>query len=109
MDENVENIAMQTRYGSYEFLVMPFELWNAPSMFMTFINSIFHEKLDEFVIIYIDDILMYYKTAIKHVKHLKYVLNTFQQNKLFANRTKSEFAEEKMDFLRPFIKGMSEA
>jgi len=92
VDENVEKIATKTKYGSYEFLVMPFKLCNALLMFMTLINSIFQEKLDEFVIIYIDDILMYSKTTIKYVEHLEYVLNKFQQNKFFANRTKSEFA-----------------
>jgi hypothetical protein len=57
-DEDVENMAMKTMYGLYEFLVMPFELCNLSSMFMTFMNSIFHERLDEFMIIYIDDILV---------------------------------------------------
>jgi hypothetical protein len=68
---------MRTKYGSYEFLVMPFGLCNTLSTFTTFMNSIFHEKLDEFVIIYIDDILVYTKTTKKHVKHLEYVLSEF--------------------------------
>ncbi len=59
----------------YEFLVMPFGLHNALSTFMTFMNSIFHEKLDEFMIIYIDDILMYSKTMEEHDKHLEYLLS----------------------------------
>ncbi len=62
-------------------------------------DSIFHEKLDEFVIIYIDDILVYSKTTKKHAKHLKYVLNKLYENKFFANKAKSEFAQEEMDFL----------
>jgi hypothetical protein len=66
---------MRTKYGLYEFLVMPFGLCNALSTFMTFMNSIFHENLDEFVIIYINDILVYSKTMEEHVKHLEYVLN----------------------------------
>jgi hypothetical protein len=59
----VEKMAMITMYGSYKFLVMPFGLCNVPSTFTTLMNSIFHEKLDEFMIIYIDDILVYSKTT----------------------------------------------
>ncbi len=62
-DEDVEKTTMKTKYGSYEFLVMPFKLCNVSSTFMTFMDSIFHEKMDEFVIIYIDDILVYSKMA----------------------------------------------
>jgi hypothetical protein len=58
-DENVKKMDVQTKYGSYEFLVMPFKLCNTQLMFMTLMNYIQHEKLDEFMIIYIDDILMY--------------------------------------------------
>ncbi len=59
VDEDVENTTMKTKYGSYEFLVMPFGLCNTPLMFTAFMNFIFHEKLNKFVIIYIDDILVY--------------------------------------------------
>jgi hypothetical protein len=69
-DEDVEKTTLKTRYGSYEFLVMPFGLCNILSTFTTFMNSIFHEKLDGFVIIYIDDILVYSKIAKEHAKHL---------------------------------------
>ncbi len=79
MDEDVEKMAMMTKYGSYEFLVMPFGLCNAPSKFMTLMNFIFHEMLDEFVIIiYIDDILVYSKIAKEHAEHLEYVLSKFR-------------------------------
>ncbi len=88
----MEKMAMRTRYGSYEFLVMPFGLCNVPSMFTTFMDSIFHEKLDGFVIIYIDDILVYSKMTEKHAKHLEYVLSKHHENKFSANRAKNEFA-----------------
>ena len=65
--------ACQTRYGSFEFLVMPFGLCNAPATFTTTMNNIFHEYLDDFVIIYIDDILVYSKTAEEHAEHLEKV------------------------------------
>ncbi len=98
-DENVEKTAMRTMYGLYEFLVVPFELCNVSLMFMTFMNSIFHERLDEFVIIYIDDILVYFKITKEHVEHLEYVLSKLHENKLFVNWTKSELARKEMDFL----------
>jgi len=60
-DKDVEKSAMRTKYSSYEFLVMPLGLCNAMSMFTTLMNSIFHKKMDEFMIIYIDDTLMYFK------------------------------------------------
>jgi hypothetical protein len=60
---------MKTKYGSYEFLLMPFGLCNIPSMFMAFMNFIFHEKLNKFVIIYIDDILVDSKIVEEHVEH----------------------------------------
>ncbi len=62
-------------------------------------DSIFHEMLDEFVIIYIDDILVYSKMTKEHAKHLEYVLSKLYENKFIANRIKNEFAQEEMDFL----------
>jgi hypothetical protein len=80
-DVDVEKIPMRIRYGSYKFLVM-FELCNIPSIFTTLMNSIFHDKLDEFVIIYIDNILVYSKSAKEHARHLKFVLHKLKENKL---------------------------
>jgi hypothetical protein len=69
----VENMAMKTKYDSYEFLVMSFGLCNALSTFTTLMNSIFHKNLDEFMIISIDDFLMYSKSAKEHATHLEFV------------------------------------
>lgn len=85
--------------GSYEFLMMLFGLCNAPFTFTTFMNSVFHNKLEELLIIYIDDILIYSKLAKEHVEHIKYVLQKLKENTLYVNKTKSEFAQMKMDFL----------
>jgi len=76
---------------------MPFVL--CLSMFTILMNFIFHEKLDEFVIIYIDDILVYSKIVEEHVKRLEYLLSKLFKNQLFANRAKNEFAQKKMGFL----------
>ncbi len=103
MDEDIEKIVMKTKHGSYEFLVMPFGVCNVPLMFTTFINFIFNEKLNDFVINYIDNILVYCKTIEKYVKHLKYVLNKFQQNIFFTNRTKNEFVQEDIYFLKHIL------
>ena len=68
-----EKTARRTGYGSFEFLVLAFGLCNAPATFTTLMNNIFHEYLDDFVIIYIDDILVYSKTAEEHAEHLEKV------------------------------------
>ncbi len=68
---------------------MPFGLCNTPSIFTILMNFIFHEKLDKFVIIYIDDNLVYFKFAKEHVTHLEFVLQKFKENKLYANQAKA--------------------
>jgi len=108
MDEYVEKTIMRTKSGLYKLLIMPFRSCNVLSMFTTLMNSIFHEKLDEFMIIYIDDILVYFKMTKEHVKHLEYVLSKFHENKFFVNRAKNEFVQEKMNFLGHLIMGRGE-
>ncbi len=90
---------MKTKYGFYKFMVMSFKLCNAPWTFTTLVNSIFHEKINVFMIIYIDDVLVYSKIVEEHVNHLKYVLNKLQKNQLFANMANNEFSQEEMDFM----------
>jgi hypothetical protein len=82
-DVDVEKTTMRTKYGFYEFLVMSFGLCITSSTFTTLMNSIFH--LDKFVIIYIDDILLYSKFVEEHVTHLKFMLQKLKENKLYAN------------------------
>ena len=67
-------MAFRTRYGHFEFMVVPFGLTNAPATFMTLMHNIFHEFLDKFAIIYIDDILIYSKSMEEHEKHLELAL-----------------------------------
>jgi hypothetical protein len=94
-----EKTACQTRYGSYEFMVMPFGLTNAPATFRTLMNDIFQEWLDDFVVVYIDDILIYNGSLEEHAEHLRKVFQRLRENKLYAKLEKCKFRVTKMDFL----------
>nr|GFA97646.1 uncharacterized protein [Tanacetum cinerariifolium] len=83
----------------YEFLVMPFGLTNAPAVFMDLMNRIFHEYLDKFVIVFIDNILVYYKTKEEHEEHIRIVLGTLRQKKLYMKFSKCEFWLGQVAFL----------
>ncbi|KAL4022764.1 hypothetical protein IC575_016509 [Cucumis melo] len=89
-DSNVSNTSFRSRYGHYEFIVMSFGLTNAPTMFMDLMNRVFREFLDTFVIVFIDDILIYFNTEAKHEEHLCMVLETLRANKLYAKFSKSK-------------------
>ena len=93
-----EKTACRTRYGSFEFLVMPFGLCNAPATFTTLMNNIFHEYLDDFVIIYIDDILVYSKTTEEHAEHLEKVFQKLRSNKLYAKGDNCDWASCESSF-----------
>ncbi|RVX13859.1 RNA-directed DNA polymerase-like [Vitis vinifera] len=83
-----------TRYGSYEFLVMPFGLTNAPATFCTLMNKIFHPYLDKFVVVYLDDIVIYSNTLKEHEEHLRKVFKILRQNELYVKKEKCSFAKE---------------
>ena len=78
---------------------MPFGLCNAPATFTTLMNNIFHEYLDDFVIIYIDDILVYSKTAKEHAEHLEKVFQKLRSNKLYAKGDKCDWGKLQIKFL----------
>ena len=88
-----------TRYRKYEFNVMSFGLTNAPAYFMNMMNKVFMEELDKFVVVFIDDILIYSETAEEHAEHLRIVLENLRQNQLYAKFSKCEFWLEKVAFL----------
>ncbi|KAL0536771.1 hypothetical protein IC582_025732 [Cucumis melo] len=98
-DSHVPKTAFRSRYGHYEFIVMSFGLTNAPAVFMDLMNRVFREFLDTFVIVFIDDILIYSKTEVEHEEHLRVVLETFQSNKLYAKFSKCEFWLKQVSFL----------
>jgi len=90
-----EKIACRTTYGSFEFLVMPFGVTNAPATFYTLMNDIFREWLDDFVVVYIDDILIYSGSLEEHAE----VFQRLRENKLYVKLEKCEFRVTKVDFL----------
>jgi len=93
-DEDIHKTAFSTRYGHYEFLVLPFGLTNAPATFMNLMQNVFHQHLDEFVIVFLDDILVYSKSIEEHVEHLRTVLQILRENKLYGKLSKCEFGKE---------------
>ena len=93
-----------TRYGSYKFLMMPFGLTNAPTMFCTLMNKIFHPYLDKFMMVYLDDIVIYSNTLKEHVEHLRKVFKILKQNELYVKKEKCSFAKEEVSFLGHRIK-----
>ena len=97
--EDVSKTAFRTRYGHYEYLVMPFGVTNAPAIFMDYMNRIFHEYLDQFVVVFIDDILVYSKSREEHEKHLRIVLQILRERQLYAKLSKCEFWLEEVQFL----------
>jgi RNase H-like domain found in reverse transcriptase/Reverse transcriptase (RNA-dependent DNA polymerase)/Integrase zinc binding domain/Chromo (CHRromatin Organisation MOdifier) domain/Retroviral aspartyl protease len=91
--------AFRTRYGLYEYLVMPFGLTNAPASFQTMINSVLKDYLDDFVIVYLDDILIFSKTIEEHKEHVHQVLRKLREAKLLVEPAKSEFHTQRVKYL----------
>ena len=85
--------ACTTRYGSFEFLVMPFGLTNTPATFCTLMNKMLEPFLDRFVVMYLDDIVVYSTTLEDHAQHLRQVLQVFRDNELFLKLEKCSFAQ----------------
>jgi hypothetical protein len=83
--------AFVSRYGLYEYTMMSFELTNAPTYFMYLINKVFMEYLDKFIVVFIDDILVYSKSEEEHNEHLHLVLQKLQEYRLYAKLSKCEF------------------
>ena len=98
-DEDVSKTAFRTRYGHFEFLVTPFGLTNAPTAFMNLMNMIFRPYLDQFVIVFIYDILIYSGSGEEHAKHLRIFLQTLREHRLYAKLSKCQFWLDGVAFL----------
>ncbi|KAL0416543.1 UNVERIFIED_CONTAM: Transposon Tf2-12 polyprotein [Sesamum latifolium] len=96
---SISKTAFRTRYGHYEFVVMPFGLTNAPAAFMSLMNKTLQPFLDQFVIVFIDDILIYSRSPKEHEQHLRTVLQILREKQLYAKFSKCEFWMEEIAFL----------
>ena len=96
---DIPKTAFGTRYGHFEYLVMPFGLTNAPASFQAFMNSIFEPYLDDFVVVYLDDVLVYSDTFEEHLVHVMKVFDTLRRNKLHVKRSKCEFGVSSTTFV----------
>ncbi|WVZ22654.1 hypothetical protein V8G54_001198 [Vigna mungo] len=97
--EDVQKTAFRSRYGHYEYVVMPFGVTNAPAIFMDYMNCVFRSCLDKFVVVFIDDILIYSKDQEEHAEHLRMVLEILRQHQLYGKLSKCEFWLEGVQFL----------
>ncbi|WVZ49829.1 hypothetical protein U9M48_001155 [Paspalum notatum var. saurae] len=98
-EEDIPKTRFSTRYGLYEYLVMSFGLTNAPAFFMYLMNSVFMNELDKFVVVFIDDILVYSKNEKEHEEHLRIVLSRLREHKLYAKFSKCAFWLKEVAFL----------
>jgi hypothetical protein len=92
-----------TMYGLYEYTIMSFGLTNAPAFFMNLMNSVFMDDLDKFVVVFIEDILIYSQSEEEHVDHLKMVLQRLREHQLYAKLGKCEFWIQEVLFLGHII------
>jgi hypothetical protein len=102
-EEDINKTSCRTRYDHYEFTVVPFGLSNAPAVFMCLMNGIFREYLDKFVIVFLDDILIYSKSEEEHEQHLKMILQVLRENQLYAQLSKCSFFHNQIHYLGHII------
>ena len=96
---DIPKTVFSTRYGLYEYLVMSFGLTNAPAYFMYLMNLVFMPELDKFMVVFIDDILIYSENEVDHAEHLRVVLSRLRAHKLYVKLSKCEFWLRKVPFL----------
>jgi hypothetical protein len=102
-EDDVPKTAFKTRFGHYEFTVLPFGLTNAPGVFMSLMNGVFHKYLDKFVQVFIDNILIYSRMMEEHDEHLRLVLQCLREHKLFGNLSKCSFYQSRIHYLGHII------
>ena len=102
---DVQKTAFRTRYGHYEFTVMPFGLTNAPATFMAMMNDVLRPYLDKFVVVFLDDVLIYSETEEEHAEHVEKVLEALRANQLYAKLSKCKFGQKEINFLGHTVTG----
>ena len=98
-EQDIPKTAFRTQRGQFEFLVMPFGVANAPATFQRMMNSLFKEELDAFVLVYLDDILVFSQTLEDHIRHIRTALQKMRDAKFFARLHKCSFFQEKVEYL----------
>jgi hypothetical protein len=97
--EDTPTTAFRTRYGHFEWKVLPFGLTNAPATFQALMNNVLRPFLDDFVVVYLDDICIYSKTPEEHLKHVETVLSLLKKHRLYVGLDKCTFGQDEIDFL----------
>jgi len=97
--EDVQQTTFRSRYRHYEYVVMPFGVTNAPAIFMDYMNKIFWPYLDQFFVVFIDDILIYSESREEHTEHMRVVLEVLKEHKLYGKLSKCEFWMDEVQFL----------
>ncbi len=97
--EDIEKTAFNTKYGQFEYLVMPMGLCNAPATFQSLMNRIFYDCVDVFMVVYMDDLLIFSKDEKSHLEHLRTVLSRLKDHKLYVSPKKCEFMKSEISFL----------
>ena len=98
-EADIYTTAFHTRYGHYEFMVMPFGLTSAPATCQTLMNNVLHEFLDDFVLVYLDDIMIYSRTEEEHLRYIQLVLQKLADVDLYMKASKCKFAKTPTTFL----------
>jgi hypothetical protein len=104
-ESDIPKTAFRTRFGHYEFFVVPFILTNAPAVFMSLMNGVFWKYLDRFVQVFLDDILIYSRNEREHEEHLRIVLSCLRKNKLYGKLSKCSFFQKEIHYLVHIISG----
>ena len=98
-EDDIPKTAFRTQRGQFEFVVMPFGVTNAPSTFQRMMNTLFKDELDNFVLVYLDDILIFSTTLEDHIQHIKQALEKLKEAKLYARLHKCAFFQERVEYL----------
>ena len=102
-EEDINKMNFRTRYGNCEFTVVPFGLSNASVVFMCLMNGFFREYLDNFIILFLDDILIYSKSEEDHEQHLRMVLQVLREHQIYAKLSKCSFYQRQIHYLGHII------
>jgi hypothetical protein len=104
-EDDIPKTTFKTRFGHYEFTILPFGLTNAPVVFMSLMNGVFREYLDKFFQVFIDDILIYSRMTEEHDEHLRLVLQCLREHKMYGKLSKCSFYQSKIHYLGHVISG----